>query len=136
LITTNFVTVQAQYVVVEKDGLVEGTGAGYPAGQGFGKGTSTYGGSYASAGGQRPVGTQYGSLYRPQFPGSGGGYGSGGAWFKINAAYCLENDGVIRSNGVGNSGQSYGGGSGGAIVIETLFLKGYGLIECSGGMSL
>lgn len=134
LITTNYVTIEAQYVVVEKDGLLDGTGGGYPAGQGTGKGTSTSGGSYASAGGERPVETQYGSLYRPSLPGSGGGYGAGGAWLKINAGYYLENDGIIKSNGVGNSGQSYGGGSGGAIVIETLYLKGYGVIESNGGM--
>lgn len=80
------------------------------------------------------MGTQYGSLYRPAFPGSGGAGGAGGSWIKLWTANYLLNDGVIRSNGIGNQGSGNGGGSGGAVIVETLHLKGYGTIESHGGI--
>lgn len=43
-------------------------------------------------------------------------------------------EGTIRANGNGLSSTSSGGGSGGAIVVKSLFLKGYGTIECNGGL--
>lgn len=136
-IATNYVTVQAEYIIIERGGLIDGTGGGYPAGQGPGGSTGNNGGSHASSGGHIPIARQYGSLYRPQYPGSGGGLGDGGAWIALQTANYLLNDGIIRSNGYGR--QSHvndgGGGSGGAIVVQTLYLKGYGTVECHGGMS-
>ena len=43
-------------------------------------------------------------------------------------------EGTIRTNGVGSSSSNAGGGSGGAIIVKTLFLKGYGTIASHGGL--
>lgn len=74
-------------------------------------------------------------MYRPQFPGSGGGLGSGGAWINLQTANYLLNNGIVRSNGYGVQSvlNANGGGSGGAVVVQTLYLKGFGTIECHGG---
>ena len=128
-------TINADHVTVESGGLIDASGGGYPAGQGPGQGAGNVGGSHASSGGNAPQDRQYNSLYWPLEPGSGGGYGAGGGWLHIDAGTYVAVDGVIRSNGVGLSSSSSGGGSGGAIVIKTLFLRGYGTIESHGGRS-
>ena len=123
-------------MTVESGGTVDSSGGGYPAGQGAGKGTGSVGGSHASRGGNAPEGRQYNSLYRPVEAGSGGGYGAGGGWLHVASGILLHVDGVVRSNGVGASSSTSGGGSGGAIVIDALYLTGYGTIEASGGQSM
>ena len=128
-------TINADHVTVESGGLIDASGGGYPAGQGPGQGAGNVGGSHASSGGNAPQDRQYNSLYWPLEPGSGGGYGAGGGWLHIDAGTYVAVDGVIRSNGVGLSSSSSGGGSGGAIVVKTLFLRGYGTIESHGGRS-
>ena len=127
---------KGDYIIVESGGLIDATGAGYTAGNGPGSGSGNTGGSHASPGGRAPSGTQYGSVYWPDKPGSGGGYGAGGGWVYIATGSHVIVEGVIRANGVGSSSSSFGGGSGGAIIVKSLFLKGYGTIECHGGLLL
>lgn len=43
-------------------------------------------------------------------------------------------EGLIRVNGVGELLSLFGGGSGGVILVKSLFFKGYGIIECYGGL--
>ena len=127
------VTVIADYVTLESGATVDATGAGYGAGQGPGKGAGNVGGSHASNGGRATPGTQYGSLFRPQYPGSGGGGAAGGGRLSIEAGTHVTVDGVIKADGAGAGSSSNGGGSGGSIILKTLYLKGYGTISCSGG---
>ena len=135
ILTTNYVSLQGDTVIVESGGLIDSSGHGYSAGSGPGSGSGSTGGSYASPGGRASSGNQYGSLYWPYQPGSGGGYGAGGGWLYIVTGNTVVVEGTIRSNGIGSSSTSNGGGSGGAVVVNTLFLKGYGTIECHGGLS-
>ena len=127
---------KADYVIVESGGLVDASGSGHTAGSGPGSGSGSTGGSHAAPGGRAPSGTQYGSVYWPDQPGSGGGYGAGGGWVYIVTGGHVIVQGTIRANGVGSSSSSSGGGSGGAIIVKSLFLKGYGTIECHGGLWL
>ena len=121
-------------VIVESGALIDSSGFGYPPGSGPGSGSGSTGGSYASPGGRASSGTQYGSAYWPDEPGSGGGYGAGGGWLYIATGSNVVVEGTIKSNGIGSSSSSNGGGSGGAVIVNTLFLKGYGTIECHGGL--
>lgn len=134
LLTTNHVTINADYVDVESGGLIDSSGAGYAAGSGPGGSSGHTGGSHASPGGGAASGSQYGSVYWPQEPGSGGGYGAGGGWLYIQTGDHVIVEGTIKGNGVGEPSSSSGGGSGGAIIVKSLFFKGYGTIECHGGM--
>ena len=134
VLATNHVTINADYVIIESGGVVDSSGAGYAAGSGPGSGSGRAGGSHASPGGAAASGNQYGSVYWPDKPGSGGGYGAGGGWVYIQTGSHVIVEGAIRANGVGASSSSSGGGSGGAIIIKSLFLKGYGTIECHGGL--
>lgn len=133
LLQTRYVTIRAGEITVEGGGTIDGTGSGFPAGQGPGGSSGSAGGSYASAGGNAAQSKQYGSLFTPQLPGSGGGGGAGGSWLEISTGGFVHVDGSIKANGIGNSGWTSGGGSGGTIIIRTLFLKGYGSIESIGG---
>lgn len=135
ILATNYVSLQGDTVIVESGGLIDSSGHGYSAGSGPGSGSGSTGGSYASPGGRASSGNQYGSLYWPDQPGSGGGYGAGGGWLHIVTGNTVFVEGTIRSNGIGSSSTSNGGGSGGAVVVNTLFLKGFGTIECHGGLS-
>ena len=92
-----------------------------------------HGGQGGSGTGGSSTGRHYGSLYRPNRPGSkanptGGGRGGGKMYLKVGGT--LINDGDISVNG---SASSYGGGSGGSILIETYFIDGYGTISSVGG---
>ena len=127
---------KGDYIIVESGGFIDASGADYTAGNGPGSGSGNTGGSHASPGGRAPSGTQYGSVYWPDKPGSGGGYGAGGGWVYIATGSHVIVEGMIRANGVGSSSSSSGGGSGGAIIVKSLFLKGYGTIECHGGLLL
>lgn len=127
-------TINADFVTVESGGLIDSSGAGYTAASGPGAGSGSTGGSHASPGGGAASGTQYGSVYLPDEPGSGGGYGAGGGQVYIKTGGYVIVEGTIRANGNGLSSKFSGGGSGGAIVVRSLFLKGYGTIECHGGL--
>ena len=92
-----------------------------------------HGGAGGSGTGSSNTGNHYGSIYRPDKPGSkanptGGGRGGGKMYLKVGST--LINDGDISVNG---SAGSYGGGSGGSILIETYFIDGYGMISSVGG---
>lgn len=130
---TSYISLNGGAVDVESGGFIDGTGSGFPAGQGPGSGNGSVGGSYASAGGNATMGKQYGSLFKPTLPGSGGGGGAGGAWLEINTGGQVHVDGIIHCNGVGDQKSSNGGGTGGTIIIKTPFFKGYGSIESIGG---
>lgn len=132
--STNYVTMKSDYVNVESGGLIDSSGFGYSAGSGPGSGSGNVGGSHASPGGRAASGTQYGSIYWPDKPGSGGGYGAGGGWLYIVTGGHVIVEGTIRANGIGSSSSSSGGASGGVIIVKSLFLKGYGTIECHGGL--
>lgn len=131
MLETKYISIKGNDIVVESGGIIDSTGGGYPAGQGPGAGTGSAGGSFASAGGLAAPERQYGSLFLPSQPGSGGGYGAGGAWLEINTGSTVAVDGIITNNGKG--GGTNGGGSGGTVNIKTVFLKGYGTVEASGG---
>ena len=134
MLVTNYVSMKGDYVIVESGGLIDATAGGYTAGRGPGSGSGNTGGSHASPGGRAPSGTQYGSVYWPDKPGSGGGYGAGGGLVYIKTGGHVIVEGTIRTNGVGSSSSNAGGGSGGAIIVKTLFLKGYGTIASHGGL--
>lgn len=98
------------------------------------------GGSYASSGGKNQADKTYGSLFKPQDPGSEGGAGSrtntggkGGGVIIIKSAL-LQLDGKMTVNGGdGNRGSNAGGGSGGSIYLEVDYLAGKGEIIADGG---
>ena len=131
--STFYVALFSSFVSVERGGLIDASGAGYSAVRGPGKGSGTVGGSYASSGGRSSKGTQYGSLFRPLFPGSGGACGAGGGHLYIEAGDHVIVDGAIMSDGRGSGSSSSGGGSGGSVMIKTLYFKGYGTVSCNGG---
>jgi hypothetical protein len=111
---------------------------------GHGSGSSTIkvgsGGSYASPGGKNQGDTSYGSLFKPQEPGSEGGAGSSadtagkGGGVIIIKATLLQLDGKITVNGGdGDRSSNAGGGSGGSIYLKVDNLVGKGEIIADGG---
>ena len=119
-------------------GVLTGTGKGFPAGVGTGKGTNgdygggSGGGGYGGTGGigneGAAGGTFYGNVTSPDSMGSPGGSnnsavgGSGGGFIKLTISGTLDVDGTISANGNtgGTSTVNYsgGGGSGGGINIS------------------
>ena len=132
LIKTRYLRVNGDFMNVESGALVDTTGTGHAPGQGPGGSVGNLGGSYASSGGNVVIGTQYGSIYRPNEPGSGGGYGAGGGWLEIDVGRKLVVDGWIKADGV-SSPSSLGAGSGGSIILKTSYLQGHGTVQTSGG---
>ena len=98
------------------------------------------GGSYASPGGKNQGDKSYGSLFKPQEPGSEGGTGSstgtagkGGGVINIKATL-LQLDGKMTVNGGdGVRGSNAGGGSGGSVYLKVDNLLGNGEIIADGG---
>ncbi|HYC60809.1 MAG TPA: carboxypeptidase regulatory-like domain-containing protein [Thermoanaerobaculia bacterium] len=89
------------------------------------------GGSHIGVGGQweLPLGTTYGSVYRPQERGAGSTHhGWGGGLIRINATNLVVN-GAIRANGQSNDGA----GAGGSVWITVGKISGTGGIETNGG---
>lgn len=125
--------INGDQLVVESDGLLEASYAGYPQSQGPGSGSSSaIGGSFASHGGNAGENSVYGH-YNGQFqPGSGGGVGSGGSFIELNVGKEVIIDGKFYSKGQSVSA-SYGSGSGGCIVIRTFDLRGKGDVSVDGG---
>lgn len=84
-------------------------------------------------------GLPYDNLYMPTALGSTGGgpkggEGGGRLWFNITDTMWV--DGQVTANGLqGNTtgGHVSGGGSGGSVMLHCYHLKGYGLIQTSGG---
>ena len=98
------------------------------------------GGSYASPGGKNQDDKSYGSLFKPQDPGSEGGSGSSaqtagkGGGVIIIKATLLQLDGKMTVNGGdGVRGSNAGGGSGGSIYLKVDNLLGKGEIIADGG---
>ena len=133
---TRHTVINGDTFVVESGGILDASYAGYPAGQGPGRGTtSQVGGSYASHGGNAGENSVYGHFNGQFQPGSGGGYGSGGAFTELNIGKVIIVDGNIYAKGR-DVPAAYGAGSGGCIVIRTLDLRGKGQISVDGGTSL
>ena len=84
------------------------------------------------------AGPAYGSVYQPVHLGSGGGNGSGvggrggGKMYWRNGKGLIL-DGVITLMGERGRGGNAGGGSGGSLLLETLNLTGFGLVDVGGG---
>ena len=110
---------------------------GQGPGRGFGGHRSGGGGGYGGRGGKSSDGDwwgyTYGSATNPVGPGSGGGFGAnhrptaagdGGGSVRIDASGTLTLNGIINANGVDCSIDHGGGGSGGAIWINSLSFAG------------
>lgn len=116
-------------------------GPGHGVGEGAGGSAAASHGGFG--GGQPPTGPKvYGSVMRPELPGSsastsnwgastGGGAKGGGAILATVAGSATVN-GAISANG-NNGINSGGGGSGGSILIEADSLSGSGTIHACGG---
>lgn len=123
--------------------LVDATGHVSEVGLGAGKTISLHGnniGTGAGHGGEGALngGHPYGSVYRPQVLGSGGGNGlgkggHGGGQLLWKVGKRLELNGFLYARGGNGTGASSGGGSGGSILIETTNMTGHGLISVEGG---
>lgn len=123
--------------------LVDASGHSSELGSGAGK-TLSFGGKVigtgAGHGGEGAIngGQAYGSVYRPQVLGSGGGNGQGkgghgGGQLLWNVGKRLELNGYLYARGGNGTGINAGGGSGGSILIETTNMTGHGVISVEGG---
>jgi len=114
-------------------------------GQGPGGGVVDGGGAYGGAPGSHLGGDEanaprpYGSVMSPREPGSAGGStadaagGAGGGAVLVEATGVVTVDGEILANGVDETVQNTGGGSGGSIDIGCAALAGKGLVAAKGG---
>lgn len=138
LMEGSYLMVETPSLNIAFNGILRADGLGHSASQGPGAGTLNKGGSYGGCGGGNCK--LYGSLYRAQEFGSGGGslkatnltagYGGGIINLKVDK---LNVDGIISSNG-GNGSLSTSGGSGGTInIIIAVEIAGRGKIETTGG---
>ncbi|MBI2606917.1 MAG: hypothetical protein HYW49_12660 [Deltaproteobacteria bacterium] len=104
-------------------------------------GSPLAGGSYGGRGGQWLQGytnETYGTFYLPLYLGSSGSCYDGGAGcgeagggaVRLGVTGTLLVDGTIKANG---QNTTYSAGSGGSIYISTGTLRGFGLIQASGG---
>lgn len=131
--------------VVESEGFLYLDYMGYGSETGPGNGTTEgslgYGAAHGGHGGApkpNTGGIPYDSVYVPKHEGSGGGNGKGrggrgGGYLVWRVGTHLWIDGEVTMQGENGQGLNAGGGSGGAIVIETLNFTGYGHVDCSGG---
>ncbi len=111
---------------------------GQGPGRGFGGSNKSGGGAgYGGRGGKSNAGEHwgytYGSATNPVGPGSGGGFGAnhrptaagdGGGSVRIDASGTITINGIINANGGDCTADHGGGGSGGAIWINTLYFAG------------
>ena len=127
-------------IEVNREGYSQANGPG--AGQtgdetGSGAGYGGVGGVSLDASG----GVSYGSAFQPVDFGSGGGIGygtqSGGSFgggaLRLNVGGVLTVDGEISAEGGPGIQESWGGGSGGSIWVDTGALAGGGFIAADGG---
>ena len=136
------IVIYTQDMKVQKTGLINANGAGYPQNSGPGSGYAcgeigSGGGSYGGLGGTCTSGV-YGSACTPTHVGSGGGScshgytaGTGGGAIKAVSSRLLVMEGQILSSGVKGS-DGTGGGSGGAIWLDGLYLEGWGYASSNG----
>ncbi|KAK3755993.1 hypothetical protein QZH41_003346 [Actinostola sp. cb2023] len=134
----SYLLVKTPSLNIAFNGILRADELGHQASQGPGAGVGRKGGSYGGCGGGSCK--LYGSLYRAQEFGSGGGrviagnsnegYGGGIIELKVDS---LTVDGVISSNG-GSALNTTAGGSGGTVNITVAVdISGRGKIEASGG---
>lgn len=142
LLRVNDLQISAGTITLEQGAMISADDVS-AGGQGSGLLDSNIGsgGSYASPGGKNEEDRSYGSLFKPEHPGSvgGNGYlpgsgGKGGGVIVIKAT-SFNLDGKLTANGgSGDEGTSAGGGSGGSIYIEVDNLLGKGEIITNGGI--
>ncbi|WAR26297.1 TENX-like protein [Mya arenaria] len=142
----NSCTVNSQYVEIEKQAKLDGTGRGYSVNSGDGKGCTSgcgSGGGHGGSGGSCTGcgscagGGTYDSNVMPTLSGSGGGIcthghgGYGGSAARLVSVF-MALDGLVSMNG-GNSPGGGGGGSGGSVWIDSQYLDGWGFVTANGG---
>ena len=137
--------INSDHGVIESEGLLNVSFAGYTAESGPGAGSTVAGKGHGAAGGghggaPKPLtgGTPYNSYNAPKEKGSGGGNGggiggAGGGFLHWRNGKVLRIDGLIALNGAPGVGGDAGGGSGGAALLETLNFTGFGLVDGGGG---
>lgn len=136
-------------------GTINGNNRGYAPGAGPGAGTSGSGsiggggGGYGGNGGRGGVpsnaGPAYGTANGPDIDMGSGGGGSdcapsaaGGGMFSATAVV-IDMNGTIDMNGQSAAGclpnpeESEGGGSGGGVLLQGIYINGNGAINCRGG---
>lgn len=138
----SFFKIKVLQLHVGFNGTVKTDGQGHLAGKGPGAGSNQgpSGGSFGGCGGGRGRCQLYGTLFRAEEFGSGGGFtnqqsasGAGGGKMIIETDELIL-DGIISSNGQDGEGNKVGGGSGGSInlrIIKTF--SGRGKLLVSGG---
>ena len=112
--------------------MIDATAKGFPAQNGPGKTSNTYGG--AAYGGQGvgysgaviPVGKCYGSFLAPASLGSGGNQRAGGGAIRLVIAGAFDLDGAVLAEADQNGNRT---GSGGSIWITTGTLSGTGRVS-------
>ena len=123
---------------VECGGAVDASGKGYPVNKSYPGATvpaDATGGSHLGYGGftNNPLGSTFGSVYRPQEAGGGAGNGGTGGGIVRIAAGSVTVDGAIRANGVLTGPFNDRGGAGGSVWITAASVGGGGTIEVHGG---
>ena len=139
--------IYAQDVKVEKSGEIRGDGSGYGSSSGPGAGFYGGGGTGAGHGGRgggsnsyTQGGAVYGQQCLPTDVGSGGGNcnhgyagGSGGGAIQLISSRLLVMEGQMHVHGLPYRVAGGGGGSGGSLWMDGLFVEGWGLLFADGG---
>lgn len=115
-------------MVMESHATIDASGGGLLRGPGTPV-TSGFGCGHGGEGGGVGGGKAYGSIFEPTHYGSGN-IVRGGGIVHIDVKETLMLNGLIYSNGQPNS---YGGASGGSILIKANKLEGHGEIQTGGG---
>ncbi len=96
--------------------------------------SAAYGGSHFVQGVPGSVIPTFDEPTNPQFPGSGGSFGTGGGAVLIQAG-TVQLDGTIAANGENRLALGASSGAGGTINITTTLLSGNGTLSAKGGPS-
>jgi hypothetical protein len=123
-------------LTIESGALIDVTGRGYAPNASYAGATTpgdASGGAHIGVGGlwSNPLGTSFGSVYRPREAGGGAGNRSnpyGGGIVRLTAG-TLQLDGAIRANGVFENDRS---GAGGSVWITATTLAGDGTVDANG----
>ncbi|KAK3576663.1 hypothetical protein CHS0354_004948 [Potamilus streckersoni] len=121
--------ISADNIKIQDGAVVLASGGGNITGPGRGLGTS--GASYGGEGGGNS-GTIYGSTDNPTELGSGTSFSRGGGIITLNGQNMVDLDGTLAVDG-SNGDSTYGGASGGSIIIKAEALRGHGHIYSRGG---
>lgn len=139
-ITADYFDISCTTLNIELEGAMSAASPSRPDSESIdtdlGKAVGYGGAGHAGIGGGNSTssGDSYGSIYRPDNPGSRprDTGGRGGGKIHLQAGYLVYNDGEISVNG---SDSDSGGGSGGSIWIQTYSYDGYGTYSACGGSS-